>query len=1004
MKNNLLFLFSLLSICPIITAQTGPGGVGNSTNLEAWMDASNLTLNNNDPVSSWTDFSGNNNDADQLTLINQPIFLTNQVNSHPAINFDGVNDRLTFNSHLQNNGLTFFCVYQTSSPNGRTILNIENHRIIHQNQNIRTRYLNPTTLTQVLSPLGSNYRIVESSTGSDSLSGTVVLKSDANSTTGARNHLRGSSNSRIGSHSSSNFFNGNLAEIIIYNENLNSARKNIISNYLGAKYDLTTPVNLYAYKTSYNNGVIGIGQEADGNHTIARGSGALEISNPTTLIDGDYLLIGHDGAGFGTTTTNVPGGVDERWDQVWRVDETGTPGNIDLEFFLGGNGFAAITDYVLLTENVDGDFGNGGTSISSSTPVYNALNNSISFNNVNLIDGVYFTLAESDGEIDAISSGDWNDITTWSCSCIPALGDIVNIGSPFNVTVDANSSARDLSVLSGATLSFSGNDTLSLNGDFTTQASATYTSGTIAAVGSGTVQTFTNLSGSTFSLNNLTSSNSSGLDIVNGDWSLSGSLEVSSGILNVSSATSFTLTSTASATSQILPSVANAFAGNFTIQRFISSRNANYANLASPIENATIADWDDDLFMSGVSGLDGNATDGSGSIFYSVYSYNYQLDKHDTITSTSTALEPGKGYEVWLADNLTTYNGGTIDVVGVPTSGNNINARIDQGWNLLGNPYHSFIEYDSIKTSVWIPDNYYIFNTDNGSYDFFNGAGKPAIAPSQGFWINKIPGGNKAVDFREEGKVNSNSSSFLRKKPNQKFLLRIRSNDNSFAHQTVFNFDVNSTKNIDDKDAYYLKSPEKRAPAIYSKASNSEEGLIFNSLNPFEKSQLIPIEIYAGIDGSYSIDARNVNELYKEYSCVYLKDKATNEAVDLSVDQSYQFETTQGTSDRFELIISNSYTECEKLIEDASFEQKLDHQLSLRNAYGQWFVDYTLDGNQQQVEIRILNMKGQEVREAISFGASNAGTYPLQNLQDLNGIYLIQVKTKDGFLNKTVQL
>ena len=137
---------------------------------------------------------------------------------------------------------------------------------------------------------------------------------------------------------------------------------------------------------------------------------------------------------------------------------------------------------------------------------------------------------------------------------------------------------------------------------------------------------------------------------------------------------------------------------------------------------------------------------------------------------------------------------------------------------------------------------------------------------------------------------------------------------------------------------------------------------------------------------------------------MYLKDKATNEAVDLSVDQSYQFETTQGTSDRFELIISNSYTECEKLIEDASFEQKLDHQLSLRNAYGQWFVDYTLDGNQQQVEIRILNMKGQEVREAISFGASNAGTYPLQNLQDLNGIYLIQVKTKDGFLNKTVQL
>ena len=217
-------------------------------------------------------------------------------------------------------------------------------------------------------------------------------------------------------------------------------------------------------------------------------------------------------------------------------------------------------------------------------------------------------------------------------------------------------------------------------------------------------------------------------------------------------------------------------------------------------------------------------------------------------------------------------------------------------------------------------------------------------------------------------------------------------------------FDVNATSELDELDASYLKSPVKEAPAIYSKAINSNKELIVNSLNPFEESQLIPIEIYAGIDGTYKIYAENLNELYNDYSCVYLKDKTTNEAIDLSVEQSYQFETSQGTSDRFELIISNSYGECEKLIEDGSFKQKLDHQLALRNAYGDWFVDYTLDDQQQQVEIRILNMAGQEVKEAISFGASNAGTYRLYNLQDLNGIYLIQVKTKDGFLNKTIKL
>ena len=373
---SILFLF----ITNTSSAQTGPGGVGNSSNLEAWMDAARLTgLSNNDPVSSWTDFSGNNNHATQATGVRQPLYLTNQVNSQPSIRFDGMNDFFNFNSHLQNNALTFFSVYQTSVPNGRTILNTQNHYIFHQNQNIRTNYINPGSQIAVLSPASTSYVIVEASTNSDSLSGTVNLKSADRSTTGSRTQLRGNLNSTIGTFNSSLYFNGNITEIIVYNQNLNSARKNIISNYLGAKYNSTTPVNLYSYRTSYNNDVLGIGQEADGSHTVARGLDSLEISNPTTLNNGDYLLIGNDGADF-STSASVPGGIVERWNRVWRVDKTGTPGNIDMEFFLGSSGFAAPTNYVILTEIVDGDFSNGGTSVLSSVPSFNAANNSIIFN------------------------------------------------------------------------------------------------------------------------------------------------------------------------------------------------------------------------------------------------------------------------------------------------------------------------------------------------------------------------------------------------------------------------------------------------------------------------------------------------------------------------------------------------------------------------------------------------------------------------------------------------
>lgn len=67
------------------------------SNLALWLDASQLSgLSDGDPVSSWTDQSGNNYHAAQATLGKQPEFKTNLVNGKPALRFDGVDDRLSF--------------------------------------------------------------------------------------------------------------------------------------------------------------------------------------------------------------------------------------------------------------------------------------------------------------------------------------------------------------------------------------------------------------------------------------------------------------------------------------------------------------------------------------------------------------------------------------------------------------------------------------------------------------------------------------------------------------------------------------------------------------------------------------------------------------------------------------------------------------------------------------------------------------------------------------------
>ena len=80
-----------------LSAQTGPGGVGNSTSNRLWLKADSKVYNdlgvtlagNGNSVQQWNDNSGNNNNAIQNTSANRPFYKINIVNSSPAIQFTG---------------------------------------------------------------------------------------------------------------------------------------------------------------------------------------------------------------------------------------------------------------------------------------------------------------------------------------------------------------------------------------------------------------------------------------------------------------------------------------------------------------------------------------------------------------------------------------------------------------------------------------------------------------------------------------------------------------------------------------------------------------------------------------------------------------------------------------------------------------------------------------------------------------------------------------------------
>lgn len=165
-------------------------------------------------------------------------------------------------------------------------------------------------------------------------------------------------------------FVGDITEIIIFNNKINTAQRIIIENYLAAKYGLSLATNdIYiqdnAGSGNYDHDVAGIGRvDASNIQNDSQGTGIVRVLNPTNLGDNEYLIWGHDnGTLRATELGDVPPGVEARLERVWRVSErnaSGTAvdvGNTDMRWDLNGLDPVTASDLRLLidTDN-DGSF------------------------------------------------------------------------------------------------------------------------------------------------------------------------------------------------------------------------------------------------------------------------------------------------------------------------------------------------------------------------------------------------------------------------------------------------------------------------------------------------------------------------------------------------------------------------------------------------------------------------------------------------------------------------
>ncbi len=1022
MRNKTLlnsFALSLLFAGTVSTAynQTGPGGVKSASEVKIWLDAGDITgASNGSPFSIWPDQSGNGNDFIQGVSQYQPKYMTSGINGKPHADFYG--DYMDSPAIPSFDTQTMTWLFVGAFNNQSTVYEIA------INHNYSTNILEYEYFTGLI-PNSNIVRwncnalgfktIDAASTTNDRIylgirDGANMSAYEDNNLVGTRSDLNLSATPtdhnycRIGMRAGSNItwpFKGDMYEVIVMNDALNMAEVNIVNNYLAAKYGRTISNDFYDYQASYGENVIGIGQESDGNNTVATGRGIVTISGATSLDDGDYLFLGDDDVDLGNISSNVPASLvgHERFERIWRVDEEGDIGDVtitlDLNIYAPGPNVASTRLLVNSLAN--------GSDMSLATPIsgtYDGGTNTISFT-YTPTPGDYISFSAEDQDIFSITTGPWSNTSTWSCACIPTANDSVTIRTGDDVTVDGQTrAARTVLVQTGGSFDVINGGVFGITGDFVANGDFDVTGGAIAF--SSTVDQTLSLSqdADVFAL---VASSANTLTITGGtNFTINGTLDINCNIDN--SNTNLIINSTASGDGRIGANTGFTFTDDITIRRHLPAGDAEYREVTPLTFNFQFQQWDDEMVISGSGFPDGCATI-DGACFYSIKSYN-GTDWVD-ITSLTTNYGGFKGYRMYVGDDLVNWSGGTLESTGSIKTGPIIGIGFDE-WNFFGNSYPSAIDFELLKAASTNMDYYfYIYNPNEASYEWYDagatGVLDQYVAMGQGFWVKSSNGSPVVFSLNESHKTDQ-TATFKRPDQLSGLIMKISSPRSPYSSKVAFNTSDISTVFDDPKDMEYLPTFENAAPHL-SVVNEYGKEIMVNYFNTNDHEANFSMIAEVPEPGYYNIDVTNLRNL-DQYSCIHLIDIKTNEIVDLRKEGSYTFFADELKTESPRFIVSFANNGCEEVSNESTLslldESNTEDNIDVKTIFGNVQVNFDF-AETKNVDINVTNSLGQMIYsvQSVNF-AKGTHTFNVNatGVIFVNCIYDDKVVTKKVFIGK----
>jgi hypothetical protein len=535
-------------------------------------------------------------------------------------------------------------------------------------------------------------------------------------------------------------------------------------------------------------------------------------------------------------------------------------------------------------------------------------------------------------------------------------------------------------------------------------------------------------SGSQLNFNHLEIDNISGVTKSGNNVNVKTVVELTNGNLAVGGG--FTLLSTATSTAMVANDPAAGVApttrritGNVTVQRHITGHPAytglGYRYFSAPISNYSYGQFTQTPIVTGAGYYWYNPSYTAAN-FPTLFTYQ-EGNNTDDGTNTggfeggsatggwrcpTTNPSIGQGFNVHTPTNITTTFTGTLNNGTLTIPVTKTGASTYSGWNLVGNPYPSPLDWDAvvaanatiIEAAIYrriargplnlVSWGKYIAGVGSieggtvGGNTVDNTNINKNIALGQGFFVVAKTNGNITLNNTMRPSIGTQTSPlFLRTENNKPMALKLRCQNSQFYDEMIVHFNQNATEKYDgDFDAH--KAPENGGtmPDMYM-ISADKKNISINGL-PFSALQKnVPFIVKSKIAGEYQINVQDTSSIPTN-SNVFLWDKELNIKQNLLLNPIYKFTAKVATyNTRFELIFDISINA--NLVGNLTLypNPSTDNNVTLR----------LLTNENANLNIAIYDVMGRVAKTITAHKDLNTFEMPL-DLSDLSqGVYVIQI-------------